>query len=231
MDTLAYQLRRSHQFLVQSSFYPLLLSTMLACVFYAGRAYLTTTTVYVFLILNLVLAWVPYLASVWASMLHRYFPRIWWFQLAPGAIWLFFFPNGPYILTDLIHLRKFTEFVWWYDVGLIVTFAWTGLFLAIASLHLMQTIVRSFVGSVLSWLFVLISLGLSGLGVYLGRFLRWNSWDLLLAPREVLDSALASVLFSARQSLGVTAMFAAFLLVSYVMFLSMRSAAGPRHHL
>ena len=73
----------------------------------------------------------------------------------------------------------------WHDVALLTTFAWTGLLLGFVSVYLVQQTVahgrRDRQASC-----ALAALGLSGLGVYLGRYLRWNSWDLLVQPREVL---------------------------------------------
>lgn len=210
---------------------PLLLSSALACGVLAGRFYLTQSGGYRFLVWNLFLAWVPYLLALAAALLHWRQPGRWWLLLAPAALWLAFFPNGPYIVTDLIHLRHNTGFVWWYDLGLIAAFAWSGCFLAVASLHAMQRIVRDYLGWLLSWLFALAAIALSGLGVYLGRFVRLNSWDALLEPRAVLRLTLDSVLDSEtqRRALGVTLLFAAFLLVCYVTFVSLRRPDPVRH--
>jgi uncharacterized membrane protein len=82
----------------------------------------------------------------------------------------------------------------------------------------MQALVRNYLGSTASWLFVIGSLGLGGLGVYMGRFLRWNSWDLLLHPRVVLADVLIQLAdpLNYPRTLGVTFLFAAFLLVCYL---------------
>jgi len=106
----------------------------------------------------------------------------------------------------------------WYDVALLAAFAWAGLFLAVFSLRMMQNLVKSYVGVAVSWLFVFGVVGLSGFGVYLGRFLRWNSWDLLLHPRAVLADLLHPVVhpFSNLAAIGVTLLFATFLLVCYI---------------
>jgi uncharacterized membrane protein len=108
----------------------------------------------------------------------------------------------------------------WYDTVLIAAFSWTGLFLGIFSLRAMQSLVRAFLGSILSWLFVLGALLASSLGIYIGRFLRWNSWDLLLHPQNIwtdMTVRLAKPLVY-RQTLAVTVLFAAFLLVCYLTF-------------
>jgi uncharacterized membrane protein len=108
---------------------------------------------------------------------------------------------------------------------MLTVFAWTGLFLAVFSLRTMQTLVKSFLGAVASWLFVLASLGLGGLGVYIGRFLRWNSWDLLLHPRHVLADIIIRLADPLNHpgTLGVTFLFGAFLLVCYLTFTTIPS--------
>jgi uncharacterized membrane protein len=179
---------------------------------------------FAFLVWNLFLAWIPYACSLAAAKLDERGRR--GACLLAAAAWLAFFPNAPYIVTDLVHLRPW-GFAWWYDLGLILTFAWTGCFLAVASLHAMREIVRRRVGAIASWLFVFITAGLSGVGIYLGRFLRWNSWDVLTQP-HALASDLASRLAQPHvhpRTLGVTLMFSAFLLMCYVTFVSFRREA------
>jgi uncharacterized membrane protein len=220
------RLNQFHRFLARYALYPISLSTLLAVGLFVSRAYLmvrldnspTLSLTYGFLVWNLFLAWIPYLSSLWAARIHQRHPGRWWYLVIPGALWLIFFPNAPYIVTDFLHLRERSPIPLWYDVGMLTVFAWTGLFLAIFSLRTMQTLVRSFLGSLASWLFVLVSLGLGGLGVYIGRFLRWNSWDLLLHPRGVLADVLIRLAdpLNYPRTLGVTFLFAAFLLVCYL---------------
>jgi uncharacterized membrane protein len=175
---------------------------------------------------NLVLAWVPYLVSLWAASLNLLAPRRALLLVPPGALWLVFFPNAPYILTDFLHLSPRPGVPLWYDILLLATFSWTGLILAIASLRIMHTLVREHLGGLISWGFVGLALGLGGMGIYLGRFSRFNSWDLLLAPREVLKTLLMRLLdpLSYPRFYGFTLLFSAFLLVAYLAFISV-------HHL
>jgi len=103
------------------------------------------------------------------------------------VLWLLFFPNAPYMLTDFIHLQSSPTAPLWYDALMLSAFAWTGLLLGFASLYLMQMVWRRAAGSVLSWLGVVAALGLASFGVYLGRFVRFNSWDALVRPGRVAD--------------------------------------------
>ncbi len=125
--------------------------------------------------------------SLVVASLHQRHPRAWWLLIVPAALWLIFLPNAPYIITDLWHLDERRPVPMWYDIGMLATFAWTGLFLAIASLNAMQNIVRDYYGHIVSWLFAFAAIGATGFGIYLGRFMRINSWDVFFQPHDVLD--------------------------------------------
>jgi uncharacterized membrane protein len=223
------QIRHMHRFLVRHAFYALALSSALAIGILAGRVLRAQQGSYIFLVWNLFLAWVPYGWSLWAASIQRRYPRHWWRLLLPGALWLLFFPNAPYIITDFVHLYERPPVPLWYDIGLLAAFAWSGCFLAVVSLQTMQRLVRQLCGTLVSWLFVLTSIGLSGLGVYLGRFERWNSWDLLLSPHDVLVAAARPILFplSHIRPLGASAMFATILMTCYVMFVAVAAGGHP----
>jgi uncharacterized membrane protein len=213
-------LHRLHHFLARRALYPMLLSTGLACGLFVGRVYLSHGATYRFLVWNLFLAWIPYASSLWAAWLHQARPRQWWLLVLPSAVWLIFFPNAPYILTDFLHLQTRWSVPMWYDTVLIAAFSWTGLFLGIFSLRAMQSLVRAFLGPAIGWLFVLGTLVVSSLGIYIGRFLRWNSWDLILHPLSIWDDVTIRLTnpLVYRQTVGVTVLFAAFLLVCYLTF-------------
>lgn len=217
-------LMRYHRFLARQSLYPLLLSSAFALALFTARVLYSHTTHYKNLVWNLYLAWLPYVFSFAAISLHHLFPRKWWLIILPGSLWLIFFPNAPYIVTDFLHLEERPFVPIWYDILLLAAFAWTGFFLAIASLRTMQILVRQHLGGVLSWVFTLSALSLSGLGIYLGRFSRWNSWDLLFQPKEVVrDVAIRLVNpFDNLRFFIFSTLFTIFLLVCYLMFLSIR---------
>ncbi len=223
MPTLVHTIRSIHTFSINHLLYPLVLSSLLAGAIFAGRVYLSRELTFYFLLWNLFLAWIPYVISLAISFVHRRHPRLWWlYLLLPGLLWLIFLPNAPYIVTDLWHLDERRPVPLWYDIGMFATFAWTGCFLGIISLNQMQHIVRQLFGRAVSWLFALSTIGLCATGIYLGRFGNWNSWDLFFRPQSVLSDAIARFAQPIRssQALGMTLLFAAFLLVCYVTLVS-----------
>ena len=213
-----------HRLLSSQLVYPIILSTILAGFLYAGRVFFSRSFTYSNLVWNLFLAWIPYVFSILAALIFLRYRRHWWLLVIPGILWLIFFPNAPYIVTDFFHLFDRPYIPLWYDIIMLATFAWTGLFLAIASLRTMQILVKSYIGWVLSWVFAGFALGLGGLGIYLGRFSRWNSWDLLIQPKDIIQDVVSRFLnpMSNLRFFGFTLMFSAFLLVCYLTFISVR---------
>ena len=171
---------------------------------------------YTFLIWNLFLAWIPFLIAYFTYTLTL--SRRFVYVVVPIAafIWLIFFPNAPYILTDFQHLDYWHDVPVWYDVMLLVWFAFTGLLLGLVSLFLMQEIIRREFGRWVGWGFVALVAGLSSAGVYVGRFLRWNSWDIFYNPAGMAQHTLQSIQNPSLQSIGFTSLFGMFFLFSYI---------------
>ena len=173
------------------------------------------------LLWNLVLAWIPYVLAV---AVYRRFRR--GSARAPlvvgGLLWLLFFPNAPYVITDLNYLRDLHGAPLWYETLLTSTAAIAGLALGFASLYLMQAVVRRLAGAVNAWFFVLGALTLSSFGVYLGRFQRWNSWDVLVRPEALLGDLwrAATAPGDHVRAAGLAVLFTAFLAASYLVFYS-----------
>jgi len=226
---LLRRLTGAHQFLAAHMFYPLLLCTVVAGGFFVVRVALRGEIGFAFLVKNLFLAWVPYFFGLAAVWLHEHRPRARIRIAATWGAWLAMFPNAPYIFTDLIHWRYRREMPWWFDLGLCLMFSLAGFVLALASLRIMHELVRRRVGLVGGWIFVVVVVFLSGFGIFLGRFLRWNSWDLLTHPHVILGQTLRGLLdpLAHTQAIGVTLMFGTMLLAVYVMFASARSDPYP----
>jgi uncharacterized membrane protein len=173
---------------------------------------------YAFLVWNLALAWVPLILAVafWLGYRWRW-PRL--VLGIVGVLWLLFLPNGPYILTDFVHLRfGYDGMPRWFDALAIAAYAWTGLLLGFASLYLMQTVAASLFGPRLTWSFVVGALGLSSVGIYLGRYQRLNSWDALRHPATILDMIRVRLgdPLGNETLLAIVVVFSLFLVISYL---------------
>jgi len=171
-----------------------------------------------YLVWNLFLAWIPFaLAVVVYDRWRRRGAGL--TVLALGALWLLFFPNAPYIVTDFVHLERGGAVPYWYDAVTIAAFAWMGVMLGFASLFLMQTVVRQWRGPVAGWLFALVAIGLGSLGIYLGRFLRLNSWDALEHPSVIprILHAVARDPFAYQEAIAVTVLFTLALTFAYFL--------------
>ncbi len=179
----------------------------------AGRA------TYAFLIWNLFLAWVPLLFAWIVSHIQK--PAFAWkWMWFPAALWLLFFPNSPYILTDLGHLARLSEWTLvplGFDVVMILTFTLNGLFVGFVSLFLMEDVWRQHVRARVATALSVSALILAGFGMYLGRFIRWNSWDLFHRPGMLVQDLAVRVFdpLSHPRTWGFTALYSGFLLIIY----------------
>jgi uncharacterized membrane protein len=224
MENMTSELHRLHRFLSRQTIYPILLSTVFCLALFSARVLHSHSFAFKNLIWNLFLAWIPYLFSLWAAALYSTRPGRWWVLLFPGFLWLIFFPNAPYIITDFLHLADRPRIPIWYDILMLASFAWTGCFLAIASLRTMQLLIKNHVGWLMSWVFAGAVLTLGGIGIYLGRFSRWNSWDIFFSPKEILLDVAIRVAnpLSNINFFGFTSIITAFLIVCYLMFITIR---------
>lgn len=165
------------------------------------------------LIWNLVLAWIPFGLSIVIYDRSRAGART-LSLVALGLLWLLFLPNAPYIVTDFKHLVPSASAPLWFDIVVIAAPAWTGMLLGFLSLYLMQGVVRGVAGPRPAWAFAVAVLGLSSFGIYIGRALRWNSWDVLADPR--LISQLGEIAVQPR-AVAMTTLLAGFLTLSYLV--------------
>jgi uncharacterized membrane protein len=215
-------------FLQQHFVIPVVLSSLLCVAFFAVRAMWSDSVLHKFLMWNLFLAWIPYVCALLMAALRRRGAATWQYVI-PSIVWLLFFPNAAYLVTDLVNLNAFPPVPFWYDVAFFAMMAWTGLLLAVASLQIVQRMVKAAVGVVWSWIVVLVVIGLNGVGIYLGRFLRWNSWDVFTDPLLVLRDAVMPFLhpIAYRHSVAVILVFSALLLVCYVSVLTLQNRGTP----
>jgi uncharacterized membrane protein len=180
-----------------------------------GGAYFPNLT------LNLFLAWIPFVLAV---LVYDRWRRhgIGVAVIGLGLLWLLFFPNAPYVATDFVHLERDALAPFWYDAVTYAAFAWMGVLLGFASLYLMQTVVRQWRGAAAGWVFAVAAISLGSLGIYLGRFLRLNSWDALQHPSVLprILHAVASDPFAYQEAIAVTLLFTLALTFAYFLLYS-----------
>ena len=163
---------------------PLAVVSLVAVALTVARTLLTRHTWDLYLIWNLFLAWVPlFIALVLQRAGMRSSNRSFW---SWAVVWLLFFPNAPYILTDLIHLPPPHRSSWWTELVLHLLFAMSGLVAGFLSLRLMQRLVTDRHGLAVGWIAAIGVTALAGLGLYIGRVERWNSWDVVVNPLGLL---------------------------------------------
>lgn len=150
-----------------------------------ARFALSETRHFDFLAWNLVLAWIPLFI---AMALPRLAGRRW---LVAGPLlvaWLVFLPNAPYLVTDLVHLRDRPWGSPWLDFVMIPAFALTGLLIGAISLTRVRRAVRAAFDDRTAGAAVAAAIVLAGVGMYVGRVLQWNSWDVVTEPGTLLRS-------------------------------------------
>lgn len=191
-------------------------SIILCMVLISARVIYTESILYLFLVWNLILAGIPYLLSEKLKTKIR-------FKLSTVsllALTILFLPNAPYITTDLFHLRgNFGDSIW-YDTLLILSFAWSGLLLFFHSLNNIDAFMRSWLPSKKRSLMLVAIILLCAYGIYIGRYLRFNSWDVVSNPFSLLSQMLDHVInpFSHPRTWGMTLLYGAFLGFSYLSF-------------
>ncbi|NIJ51854.1 DUF1361 domain-containing protein [Dyadobacter arcticus] len=148
---------------------------------------------FIFLAWNLFLAWIPliFIKWVWEQESRQKLP--FWLLAIYLCVWLLFFPNAPYIITDLKHLRAVPEHMIWYDALMIFTFSVAGFLTGLYSIRIVHRLVAGRWNERLAWMVVTVSMFMSGFGVFLGRYGRWNSWDIVTQPGSLARGILKSM--------------------------------------
>lgn len=173
---------------------------------------------FAFLVWNLFLAIIPYF---FASMLWIKYrgQKLSWSAYVLFALWLLFFPNAPYIITDFIHLRPRGIVPLWYDLLLISSFAWDGMLVGLISLRIIHIFIKEKGHTLIARIVVFVTLGMGSFGVYLGRYLRWNSWDVLIHPQDLFHDIIGRVVnpFQHPRTYTMTIILWVFLFLLYVI--------------
>ncbi len=201
----------------------LLLLNLLACLWCCAvlnvRFHLAGHHNYAFLLWNLFLAAIPLGLSLGLMRIKRLV-----FALPLLAVWLLFFPNAPYVLTDLMHLSPHNRghVPLWFDLLMLLSFGLVALWYGFQSLRIVQHWFIGRYSRMTAWSVIIGSLGLSGFGVYLGRFLRWNSWDIVHRPHLLLHDIVSRLIdpWQHVQTWTFTLGFGTLLIFAYLAWIS-----------
>jgi uncharacterized membrane protein len=147
------------------------------------RIMYTGSLTFIFLAWNLFLAFVPYAISTFLQNNPDWTMHKWKFSFAI-AVWILFIPNAFYIITDLFHLG-ISQVPIWFELALLLSFAWNGLVLGILSVRQMEKIIQWKWPGMHEFFFLFPVMFLNAFGIYIGRYLRFNSWDVISNPLDL----------------------------------------------
>ncbi|WP_420320097.1 DUF1361 domain-containing protein [Flagellimonas sp.] len=200
---------------VLQSYYPLLLSLAFLAFLLGLRITITGTFFYSFLAWNIFLAIIPYAITQMALFTGTAQAKN-HIKFMVFVLWLAFLPNAPYIITDIIHLHNPHSDWAWFDLFMVFAFACNGLLLFVLSLTDVVELLNSVVSKKWVQPIVFSICVLSGYGIYLGRFLRFNSWDILFKPKHLLSEILGSLTYP--YAYFMTLSFGFFLWIIFLIF-------------
>ncbi len=193
----------------------LVMSTFVSLFLLIARWAIVGYPLYRCLVWDLFLAWMPLWLAVAIYVLHARGSKNRRLMLCIGVVWLLFFPNAPYMLTEFIHLKREQPGLWWFDLVTMLGFAWNGLMLGLLSLYAVHMVVHSRLGMRQGWWMATIVLALGSLGISLGRFQRFNSWDVIRHPISLLIGLAKDVINPGAARTGYVT---AFLLCGFLFF-------------
>ena len=147
-----------------------------------ARFYYTKTLFFGFYVWNTFLALIPIALS--SLLLNQKIANLVSFFIF--IIWLLFFPNAAYLVTDILHFKERKDVPLWFDLVLVIQASWVGLYCAIISLKHVEIFLGKHFNFKLVFVLISLIILLASYGVYLGRFLRFNSWDFIVQPQVII---------------------------------------------
>jgi uncharacterized membrane protein len=182
------------------------------------RVMISKQLAFIFLIWNLFLAFIPFYIATWLYLFKHRFNRL---TVLPFiGLWLLFFPNAPYIITDIIHLHPDKSLNYWYNLLIVMSCTWNALVMGLLSLNDIQNVISEKFNKWIAWIVIVTSVFLGAFGIYIGRILRWNSWDLFFDTRSLLSDISDRVTNPGAhgRTIGITIFYGLFLLITYLFF-------------
>jgi len=164
----------------------LVASTLVSVGFFVYGALRNHSLLFDYLIWNLFLAWLPLAFAFRLAIILR--RKLWssWEALSVTVLWLVFLPNSFYMISDFIHLLDAPRFDVLYDAIMFTSFIFTGVLIGFSSLYLVHLQLKRRFSRQTTITLMAFTLLVCSLAIYVGRDLRWNSWDILTNPGGLL---------------------------------------------
>jgi uncharacterized membrane protein len=191
----------------------LVLSIGFTIVLLTARILYTAQLYYYFYVWNLFLAIIPVIISRSLYLQEKLNAK----AIIKLVCWLLFLPNAPYIITDIFHFQERTPVPKWVDLLLVTSAAWNGLILGIVSILQVESFLLKHYNKLKVDAIITATLLLSAFGIYLGRFLRFNSWDVIAKPGALAHALHYRIVypFDNLRTWGFTLLFGCLLWMSY----------------
>lgn len=180
-------LENAKKFLANNGFVSsVILACLVSCLLLSARIAVSDSLRFVFLYWNLVLAVVPAVLAYWLVKRIQAYGWYRWPQILLTAVWLSFLPNSFYLVTDMVHLRANFEASFYFDVIMLTSFMLNGLALGFYSVYAIHKELEKRFSAAFTTCIIGIIFFLCSFATYLGRFVRWNTWDIVLQPLGLL---------------------------------------------
>ena len=195
----------------------MLLSAAFSTTLLLVRIIVTREWLFAFLPWNMLLAYIPYWITRWLTFHPDRMEKKSLF-IPALILWILFIPNSFYIITDLFHFNETADAPRWFDLTLLFSFAWNGILPGVVSVYKMEIIVVDGLRLNNRIYFLLPIMWLIALGIYIGRYLRYNSWDIITDPFSLIGDITWMIIHPLRHGYawGMIACFGVFMTIIYI---------------
>ena len=204
-------------------------SSMTSVLLFYGGAWGAHEHDFAYMIWNLFLAWVALGLTIWLERtLHR---TQWssWYALGITALWFIFLPNTFYMITDYIHVQELAEADLLNGIFMLSSFIINGAVLGFLSVAIVHSELLRRVRARTAGMLVGIVLLSCSFAMFIGRELRWNSWDIVVNPSFLLFDISERVIHAGEHPGMITAVGSFFILISSFYIVMWYVARANRH--
>lgn len=193
--------------------------SLISIVLFLVRSISFNSTKLWFLNWNLFLAWLPLIFSYYLQLRLQEKKLKFWPITILTVLWLAFLPNSFYLITDFIHIQTSTKASLLIDIVMLLSYSIAGLALGYASVYMIHKELKKYIPKPGPDGIIAVVFLLNSFAIYLGRYLRWNSWDIVINPAgllfDVSDRFINPTLYE--QTFTTTALFFFYISATYLV--------------